>query len=231
MTDNKMVIFDLDGTLWDSAQTVTDSWNMVFARAMSNYARGNEKDRAFAESLRLITVDDMKSVMGRTMGELAAILMPRSDPKLRELVFQECSDFEIEYITEHGGTLYPDAADIMAELIRRGYKLAVVSNCQTDYIKAFMVSMNMEKYFCDYEEWGRTRMEKGDNIRLVMERCGCDHAIYVGDTQKDCDAADKAGIPFVLAAYGFGNADHYAAVIHEMKELPDAADKIFEQMN
>lgn len=38
-----------------------------------------------------------------------------------------------------------------------------------------------------------------------MEKHGCTSAVYVGDTDGDCKASFKAGIPFVHAAYGFGS--------------------------
>ncbi|MGN1103006.1 MAG: hypothetical protein ACI4RG_12485 [Huintestinicola sp.] len=41
-------------------------------------------------------------------------------------------------------------------------------------------------------------------IRLLMKKYSCKNAVYVGDTDGDCSAAFKADIPFVHAAYGFG---------------------------
>ena len=101
-------------------------------------------------------------------------------------------------------------------------KMAVVSNCQEGYIPAFIESMQMQKYFSDYEEWGRTGMEKADNIRLVMERKGAGKAVYVGDTQRDSDSAHEAGIPCIFASYGFGHIGDADAVINSFDELPDA---------
>ena len=48
----------------------------------------------------------------------------------------------------------------------------------------------------DIEMSGRIGLDKGSNIRLVMERNNITQAVYVGDTQKDAAAAEKAGIPF-----------------------------------
>ena len=54
----------------------------------------------------------------------------------------------------------------------------------------------------------------------VLERSGMDRALYLGDTQGDLDAADRAGIPFVHAAYGFGKVDRPVPAIHDLAELP-----------
>ena len=55
-----LLIFDLDGTLWDSAGPVAESWNEVFQREMPG--------------LPLLTTDDIHSVMGMTMKEIGQTL-------------------------------------------------------------------------------------------------------------------------------------------------------------
>lgn len=45
-----------------------------------------------------------------------------------------------------------------------------------------------------------------------MEKHGCASAAYVGDTDGDCKASFKAGIPFVHAAYGFGEVSDQGLV-------------------
>ena len=61
---HKGIIFDMDGTLWDSAENVAKSWN----KAIADY--GYERAP--------ITKEDMYSVMGKTMDVLASIIFPNS---------------------------------------------------------------------------------------------------------------------------------------------------------
>ena len=110
--------------------------------------------------------------------------------------------------------------ETLEQLLSAGVKMSIVSNCQEGYIPAFLKSMYMDKYFVDYEEWGRSGLLKADNIRLVMKRNGADKAVYVGDIQKDADASAKAGVPCIWAAYGFGHIDKPAGVLKEFSELP-----------
>ena len=201
-----MLIFDLDGTLWDSSQPVAESWNEVFER------RGS--------SLHL-TADDIRNVMGKTMEEIARAILPVYDEAGKAL-FAECETYEVDYISIHGGTLYEGVEETLKQLRDEGYRLAIVSNCQSGYIGAFLKSMKMDEYFCDTEEWGNTLKPKDENIRLVMERNGCTRAIYIGDTQKDMDSARGAGIPFIHAAYGFGQTVEPDGVINAFDELPEA---------
>ena len=74
---------------------------------------------------------------------------------------------------------------------------------------------------------GRTGLDKGENIRLVMARNGVNRAVYVGDTQGDADAAKKAGVPLIFAAYGFGRVADAEYVIQEISELPSILEQIF----
>lgn len=201
-----LLLFDLDGTLWDSAPAVADAWNEVFQRE--------------APGLPLLTVDDIHGVMGMTMKEIGQTLYAdRSFPR-RDEIFDICCTYEVEYLHSHCGTLYPDFRTVMEALRAQGYELAVVSNCQLGYIDAFLASSGAADLFIDYEEWERTGLTKGENIRLVMERNHYSKGIYIGDTKKDREAALQAGIPFIHAAYGFGEVESSDGIIRSLAELP-----------
>ena len=201
-----MLLFDLDGTLWDSAAPVAESWNVVFRRE--------------DPSLSPLTADDMHRVMGMTMREISEAIYPDWNSPRRQQVFSRCFTYEVEYLRTHCGTLYPSLRPVLETLKDQGFRLAIVSNCQSGYVDAFLASSGTADLFCDYEEWERTGLAKGENIRLVMSRNGFDQGIYIGDTQKDREASLLAGIPFIHAAYGFGKADNPEGVIHSLSDLP-----------
>ena len=201
-----MLLFDLDGTLWDSAPAVAEAWNEVFQRE--------------CPGLKPLTVDDIHGVMGMTMKEISLALYPDADMPRRDEIFDICCRYEVEYLYTHCGALYPDFRAVMETLKAQGYDLAVVSNCQTGYVKAFLTASGASDLFVDYEEWERTGLAKGENIRLVMERNHYAKGVYIGDTKKDQEAALLARIPFIHAAYGFGSVESADGVIHSLSELP-----------
>ncbi len=207
-----MLLFDLDGTLWDSATNVAKAWNIIFSRE--------------DPSLPKLTRDDIHGVMGLTMEEIKNRLHPSFPAERRDPVFNECCLYEVEYLREHGGDPYPGLRPVLESLKAQGYALGIVSNCQCGYIDAFLSSVGVRDLFCDYEEWERTGLVKGENIRLVMKRNGFEKAIYIGDTVKDQEAARLAGVPFIHAAYGFGRVSCPDAVIHSLAELPDAVSRM-----
>jgi len=212
----QMILFDLDGTLWDSSEPVARSWNIVF-----------EKYREEFPGLPVLTAEDIRNVMGRTMEDISRMIMPDMDPLKRSVIFNECSSFEVEYIAQHGGRLFEGLEDALKEIRDMGILMSVVSNCQTGYIEAFLSSMHMDEYFCDIESWGNTLKSKSSNIKLVMERNNITNAVYAGDTVKDGEAAAEAGIPFIWASYGFGDVSRYDYKLEEISSLPGLLKKIY----
>ena len=200
----KAVLFDLDGTLWDAAETIAPAWN--------EYCKSRGIERRF-------TPDECRSFCGKTLPEIAAVAFPEAEPAWREAVVEGCCDAECVPLAQHGGTLYPDVEKVLAEL-REEYLLAVVSNCGLGYIEAFFTGNRTGKYFDDCENAARTGLSKGENVRLVLERNGVGKAVYVGDTAGDQAAARMAGVPFIHAAYGYGRVEGADAVLERFADLP-----------
>lgn len=212
MKGQYMVIFDLDGTLWDSAVSVADSWNIAIEK--------------YTGRPGCLSADDIRRNMGKTMNDIADDLMSEFEPTFRYELARKCEVFENEYITAHGGVLFDGVTETLETLKAAGVQMTIVSNCQEGYIPAFIASMDMGRFFDDYEEWGRSGLLKAGNIRLIMERNGVDRAVYVGDIQKDADASAEAGVPCIYAAYGFGHIESPAAAIEKFSDLPDALRKL-----
>ena len=204
----KAIIFDLDGTLWDSSQSVCESWNIVFGR--------------YPEITRRLTPADVRGFMGKTLDQIFPIALPDTPDELRRKVLRECVQYELEYIAQHGGKLFPGLRETLEEL-HGSCALIIVSNCQDGYIQDFLDFADMRGLFDDFESAGGTGLSKGENIRLVIQRNGIDKAVYVGDTQGDLDSADFAGVPFIRAAYGFGQMNRPVPEIHAFSELPEKA--------
>lgn len=192
MADKYGIIFDMDGTLWDSAEGVVASWNEII-------------EREYAPEKK-ITVKDMQSVMGLTMDRLAEKLFPDLEEAKRMELLDHCGLHENEYLRIHGGRLYDGLEDTLKKLQEK-YFLYIVSNCQKGYIEAFLEHYHFEKYFEDIECYGNNLLQKGDNIRQIVERNHLTKAVYVGDIQGDYEASQIAGVSFIHAAYGFGKID------------------------
>ena len=158
----KGVIFDLDGTLWDSSIQVVPAWNIALKRHKEIDCQ--------------ITIPDMQGFMGKQINEIAKIMLPDVEPEKSLNILKECCNEEQVYLREHGGILYPNLESTLTEL-KNKYNLYIVSNCQDGYIESFLEYHKMYTYFNDIECSGRTGRNKGENIRLIIKRNNLEKAV------------------------------------------------------
>ena len=184
------IIFDVDGTLWDSTEAVARSWNQAI-----------EENTDFSLSL---TADWLKSLFGKTMDEITLALFPSCPKEERDRIGYLCFNYENRLLETDHGVLYPDVARTLESLSQKT-DLYIVSNCQCGYIEVFLKTMGLGKYIKDFLCFGQTQVPKNESIRLLMERNHLQDVVYVGDTSGDFDACQKADVPFIYASYGFGD--------------------------
>ncbi len=208
------IIFDMDGTLWDSAENVARSWNLAIGE--SGLCR------------KTLTGADIQNVMGKTMDVIADLLFPELDEAEKGTLLERCCERENDYLRMHGGELYKGVRETFGKLRQKGYGIYIVSNCQKGYIEAFLDFYGLWDEVDDIECYGNNLKSKGDNIRLVVERNRLDQAVYVGDIQGDYEASVNAGIGFIHAAYGFGAVDADVPRIRALTELASfSAEELF----
>ncbi len=198
------IIFDLDGTMWDSSDVVTVAWNDVLRR--------------YGDIPHVITKESLKGIMGLQVAEVGKILLPGVEEAVQQRLLDECCEAECHYLVKQGGTLYEELEAVLTALSAK-YKLFIVSNCQKGYIEAFYEYHQLGRFFTDYENPGRTGLSKGENIKLIMQRNHLESPVYVGDTAGDQKAAAFAGIPFVFASYGFGEVRDPDYTIDRLSDL------------
>lgn len=203
------IILDVDGTLWDAVDVITDSWNVAL--------------REVPDVKEKVTGDQMRLCLGKTMFEIADLLFGELDVERRREVLDQCMRYEVGYMYDHPGCIYPGVADTLKLLRQAGWHLYIVSNCQKGYIEDFLHALGEDGLIEDHLCFEDTMKDKGSNIRLCVERNALDEAVYVGDTAGDMGSARAAGTDFVYAAYGFGEVDakkEQVPEIHRFTDLP-----------
>ena len=208
----KGIIFDMDGTLWDSAAGVAESWN--------------EAILAYGYERKPLTAGDIQSVMGQTMEDIADILFPELNVMQRKELLDLCCRLENDYLRRHGGVLYPDIRKTM-EKLKVNYHLYIVSNCQAGYIEAFLDYYKFHDLIEDIECYGNNDKPKGENIALLYQRNNLEDAVYVGDIQGDYDASMSAGVRFIHAGYGFGKVEADVPEIQKFSDLIEVIDTVW----
>lgn len=198
------IIFDVDGTLWDSTDGVAKSWNLAIQEN---------------SSLDLtITEEALSKVFGKTMTEIADMLFSDLPEKERMELLEACYKYENEYLEEHPGKMYEGVAETIASLAQR-YPLYIVSNCQCGYIEVLLRTCALESFIKDHLCFEETQTPKGQTILTLMEKNGLKDPVYVGDTQGDATACAEAGIPFIFAEYGFGDVPDADITIRQFSDL------------
>ena len=109
------IIFDVDGTLWDSVEVVAESWNLAI------------KENSDLEPN--LNREILQELFGKTMDEIAAGVFPDLDPDSRRKLMDICFDYENRYLETHPGVYYEGVMDTLKELALE-YPLFIVSNCK-----------------------------------------------------------------------------------------------------
>ena len=203
----KSLIFDIDGTLWDSRALVAEGYNIQLR------AEGYDHLCVDAEILR--------ALFGKVMTEIADAILVEIHVPERYALMERCMDTENRYLAENECNIgYAGVKETLEELAK-DYRLFIVSNAQCGYPELCMEKLGISHLFEGHLCFGDTGTEKGETILELMRRHNITDAVYIGDTQGDYEATVVADIPFIWAAYGFGNPEGAAGRITDIRQLPE----------
>ncbi|WP_296033218.1 HAD family hydrolase [Dorea sp.] len=200
----KGIIFDVDGTLWDSTAVAAVSWNKVIKDEGIEYKELDEFD--------------LKKEFGKPMEAIGKSLFPDMPEDEMMALLVKMLKYENELVATGPCVIFDGVKETIKKLSEK-YPLYIVSNCQDGYIEAFLQNSKLGEYFKDFTCPAYTGKLKGENIRIIMERNGLDEAVYVGDTQGDANACREAGIPMIFASYGFGEVEGEYTSIQKFEQL------------
>ena len=199
------LIFDIDGTLWDSRALVAEGYNIQLR----------------SEGLHHLCIDaeTLRPLFGKVMTEIADSIFSSVDPKDRYALMERCMDTENRYLFENECRIgYPKVRETMAALAKK-HRLFIVSNSQCGYPELCIEKLGLGDYIQGHLCFGDTGTSKGQTIRTLMKTHNIQSCIYIGDTQGDLEACQEAGVPFIYCAYGLGQAESWDAKIDSIDAL------------
>lgn len=183
------LIFDIDGTLWDSRTLVAEGYNLQL--------RDEGLERLCVDAERL------RSLFGKVMTAIADALFSEFPPEVRYPLMERCMERENHYLEENECRIgYPGIVEAV-EALSKNHRLFIVSNSQCGYPDLCISKLGLGNYIQGHLCFGDTGTTKGKTIRTLMEKYGIESAAYIGDTQGDYEATLEADIPFIWASYGF----------------------------
>ena len=96
----KAVLFDLDGTLWHTCDVILPVWNDVLKK--------------HKETTKQITLEEMNSYMGKTVEQIASIMLPEFPLENSVAIVKECCAEQIPSLRKTGGHLYNNLKSTLA---------------------------------------------------------------------------------------------------------------------
>ena len=199
------LIFDIDGTLWDSRALVAEGYNIQL--------RSEGLDHLCTSA------EELKPLFGKVLEEIGDILfgsLPKPD---RYELMERCMARENRYLEENECRIgFPKVAETL-EKLAENHRLFIVSNSQQGYPELCMKKLGISHLIRDHLCFGDTGTCKGETIRRLMRENGITSACYIGDTLGDQEAAALAGIPFVYCAFGFGQVTDCWKKIEAFEQL------------
>ncbi len=212
-----IIVFDLDGTLWDTADATYKVVNDYLKN--NNYSFGVSKD---------VIVENM----GFEFDVCAEHYFPKLDKKEALELLTKIHE-EYDKLLEDGtvvGNIYPNVTETIKKLSNK-YYIGIVSNCSSRvYIESFIKTAKVDKYINDYVAASNYFISKAEAIRKMKEKYQAEKLAYVGDTLKDQVSAVDAGGIFVCARYGFGEEVVAKYSFEDISELPSLIPYVFDEI-
>ena len=131
------IIFDVDGTLWDSTKVVAIGYN----RALETYTDLPVR----VDGARLM------KLFGKPMDQIFAELLPELSAEQQHYISEKCVILEEEELEKADPKLllYPGIEEMFQKLSEK-LPLFIVSNCQCGYIEQFLRKNHFESYITDH---------------------------------------------------------------------------------
>lgn len=188
----RYAIFDLDGTLLDTLDDLTDSMNYMLGK----------------HNFPLRTRDEVRNFVGNGVRKLVERAVPNDYKEDDEFIDKFYNDFSL-YYNSHSDiktSPYPGTLDMLDKLLENGFDIAIVSNKIDSAVKDLSMKFFGERIKAAIGEKPSIRHKpEPDMVFMAMEKMDADkgNSIYIGDSEVDIQTAKNSGIPCISVLWGF----------------------------
>lgn len=213
-----LLIFDHDGTLHDSMYVFGPAMykGVDWLKANSDVDVAELNDEWIASFLGLNSFDIWDAIVKDIPDDLCL--------KVASVV-----NDEMHKILDQGKARWFPGVDAALDALKKdGYRMVILSNCETKLAGFYWDYFHMEKWFDKfYEAESYQFIPKTEIIKIILQERGSE-AVVIGDRSSDFDCAKAVNVPFVGCAYGFGTKEELAGADAIAKTPEELADVIRE---
>ncbi len=208
----EMVVFDLDGTLVDTASFAVGAQQRAF------------RDLGIAEPSAVA----IRAAFGTSAGDFYASLLAPYDESLAAELHRVAMRRQRETLARGEGRTFAGVPELLDALVTSGRTVGFCSNGSPEYVGLLIETFAFHRYglWRDVTAMGPER-SKMNGIADLMRAARADRAVVVGDRRWDIEAAHALGLPAIACRWGFGSSDELASadlIVESIEALADALD-------
>ncbi|MBU9674945.1 HAD hydrolase-like protein [Planococcus sp. CP5-4] len=208
----KAIIFDMDGTLFQTATILEQSLEESFSVLRE---RGEWQGPA--------PIEEYRNIMGVPLPEVWEALLPGKAEETKREMDGYFLERLIANIKNGKGALYPDVRKVFGELYESGYSIFIASNGLVRYLAAIVTRYGLAEWVTEtFSIEQAATSDKGELVRMIIEKYGVTEGAVVGDRLSDIRAAKANGLFAVGCRFDFAQEQELKeadAVIDGLSEL------------
>jgi adenosylhomocysteine nucleosidase len=208
------VIFDMDGTLFQTNQILEMSLEDAFERlrSMGIWEGGTP-------------IGKYRDMMGVPLPKVWEVLLPHHSLDVRESMNDYFQKRLIENIQQGNGELYPNVIEVLTFLKQKQLKLFIASNGLTAYLHAIVHHFRLDRWVDETFSIEQIQsLHKSDLVEMILMKHSINKAAVVGDRLSDINAAKDNGLISVGCRFDFSQEEELVqadAVIDDLQELKE----------
>ncbi|MCA0969237.1 HAD hydrolase-like protein [Halobacillus litoralis] len=219
---NKAVIFDMDGTLFQTEKILELALEDAFQdlRLKGEWNKGTP-------------IEEYRDIMGVPLPEVWATLLPNHDEKTREEVDRYFLDRLTANISEGRGSLYPEVKKALRSLKEQGYSIYIASNGLTKYLQAIVNFYRLDEWVTEtFSIEQIDSLDKADLVKGIVEKYEIQEGFVVGDRLSDIKAAKRNELTAVGCRFDFAKeeelaqADYVISALSELLSITTEREKV-----
>jgi len=206
-----LFVFDLDGTLYDTASSFLPTMNQVYRE----YAVEVPEDST------------LLSMVGDPFPSFVQWLLTQGFAADAATLAARIAELEIASIPVRG-RLYPEVKETLQALRARGIRIALCTNADRHYTGTILDAFALSPLFDGVSTHPGGSGTKTERLHDLIESNGCPRCVMIGDRYHDVEAGRANGCTVVGAAYGLpkpGELDDADVVIERFSQLVPLADR------